>query len=163
RVGPTDAQGEGSVASDRSRLPLQAGGPAPLDLHQDRRDPRFLGPPQTPALEPLRADPLGFRSPDRLIIGSRSLRDRESDPPDMGWDSRRHRIPPGDSFGPEPHGLLGRRGGHFPPATSPRPRQRLDQRERSLGLITSSMPRPTRKKANARNVTARPAGNSSHQ
>ncbi len=34
---------------------------------------------------------------------------------------------------------------------------------RSRGLITSSMPRPTRKKAKHRNETASPAGKSSHQ
>src|SRR5207244_825727 len=39
---------------------------AALDLREDRGDPRLRGAPQAPALEPLRAHPMGDGPPPRL-------------------------------------------------------------------------------------------------
>ena len=64
--GPAVPAGARGAAADRARLRVQGGRPRALHLGEDRRDPRLVRPPQTPALQPPRTHPLGHRPPPRL-------------------------------------------------------------------------------------------------
>ena len=64
--GPAVAARARGTAPDRPRLRVQGSGPRALHLGEDRGDPRLVGAPQAPALQPPRTDPLGHRPPPRL-------------------------------------------------------------------------------------------------
>ncbi len=64
--GPPVPARTGGPPPDRPRLRVQGGGPRTLHLGEDGRNPRLLGPPQTPTLQPPRTDPLGHRPPPGL-------------------------------------------------------------------------------------------------